>query len=125
MFSIKDGSFKRFENGTVKLLAEETKWASLEVRTQHTLLENLVSKCDTGPVKLPGLSRNRPQEGIKARADSREQGERGTVEEEKELDGGPRMICTSQLVGSRVLGLTSMITRRLGDGEGKGKGEYS
>ena len=88
MFSIKDGSFKRFENGTVKLLAEE-------------------------------------EEGIKARADSREQGERGKVEEEKELDGGPRMICTSQLVGSRVLGLTSMITRRLGDGEGKGKGEYS
>ena len=61
MFSIKDGSSKRFENGTVKLLAKETKWASLEVRTQHTFLENLISKYDTGgpflerPGKLTGL----------------------------------------------------------------------
>ena len=61
MFSIKDGSFKSFENGTVKLLAKETKWASLEVRTQHTFLENLISKYDTGPVNLPDLSRNGPQ----------------------------------------------------------------
>ena len=54
--SIKDGSFKSFENGTIKL------WASFEVRTQHTFLENLISKYDhTGPVKLPGLSRNGPQ----------------------------------------------------------------
>ena len=62
MFTIKDGSFKSFENGSVKLLAKETKWASLEVRTQHTFLENLISKYDTGPVQLPGLSRNGPQE---------------------------------------------------------------
>ena len=61
MFSIKDGSFKSFENGAVKLLAKETKWASLEVRTQDTFLENLISKYDTGPVNLPGLSRNGPQ----------------------------------------------------------------
>ena len=61
MFFIKEGSFKSFENGTVKLLAEETKWASLEVGTQHTFLETLISKYDTGPVKLPGLSRNGPQ----------------------------------------------------------------
>ena len=61
MFSIKDGSFKSFENGPVKLLAKETKWASLEVRTQHTFLENLISKYDTGPVNLPGLSRNGAQ----------------------------------------------------------------
>ena len=54
MFSIKDGSVKSFENGTVKLLAKEAKWTSLEVRTQHTFLENLLSKYDTGPVKLPG-----------------------------------------------------------------------
>ena len=54
MFSIKDGSFKSFENDTVKLLAKETKWASLEVRTQHTFLESLISKYDFGPVKLPG-----------------------------------------------------------------------
>ena len=58
---IKDGSFKSFENGTVKLLAKETKWASLEVGTQHTFLETLISKYDTGRVKLPGLSRNGPQ----------------------------------------------------------------
>ena len=61
LFSIKDGSFKSFENGIVKLLAKETKWASLEVRTQDTFLETLISKYDTGPVKLPGLSRNGPQ----------------------------------------------------------------
>ena len=60
MFSIKDESFKSFENGTVKSLATETKWASLEVRTQHTFLDNLISKYDTGPVKLPGPSRNGP-----------------------------------------------------------------
>ena len=60
MFPIKYGSFKSFENGTVKLLAKETRWVSLEVRTQHTLLETLISKYDTGPVKLPGLSRNGP-----------------------------------------------------------------
>ena len=60
MFSIEDGSFKSFENGTVKLLAKETKWASLEVRKQHTFLKNLISKYDTGPVTLPGLSRNGP-----------------------------------------------------------------
>ena len=63
MFSVKDGSFNSFENGTVKLLAKETKWALLEVRTQHTFLENLISKYDFGPVKLPGLSRNGPQPG--------------------------------------------------------------
>ena len=35
LFSIKDGSFKGFENGTVKLSAKETKWTSLEVRTPY------------------------------------------------------------------------------------------
>ena len=59
----KYGSFKSFKNGTVKLLAKETKWASLEVRTKHTFLENLISKYDNGPVKLPGLSRNGPLVG--------------------------------------------------------------
>ena len=62
MFSIKDGSF----NGRVKLVAKETKWASLEVRTQHTFLENLISKYDTGPIKLPGLSRNGPLENLES-----------------------------------------------------------
>ena len=41
-------------------MAKETKWTSLEVRTQLAFLENLISKYDTGPVKLPGLSRNGP-----------------------------------------------------------------
>ena len=61
MFSINDGSFKSFENGTAKLLAKETKWASLEVRTHPTFLETLISKYDFRPVMLPGLSRNGPQ----------------------------------------------------------------
>ena len=61
MFFILDSSFKRFENCTVKLSVKETKWTSLEVRTHPTFLENLSSKYDFGPVKLPGLSRNGPQ----------------------------------------------------------------
>ena len=48
MFFILESSFKRFDNGTVKLSAKETKWTSLEVRIQHTFLENLISKYDTG-----------------------------------------------------------------------------
>ena len=62
MFFILDSSFKRFENCTVKLSAKEIKWTSLEVRTHPTFLENLISKYDFGPVKLPGLSRNGPQD---------------------------------------------------------------
>ena len=53
-----------FENGTVKLSSKETKWTSLEVRTHPTFLETLFSKYDFGPVKLPGLSRNRPLEVV-------------------------------------------------------------
>ena len=60
MFSIPDGSFKSFENYTVKLLAKETKWTSLEVKKHPILLESLISKYGFGPVKLPGLSRNGP-----------------------------------------------------------------
>ena len=59
-FSIPDESFRRFKNFTVKLSAKETNWTSFEVRTHPTLLENLISKYDIGPFKLPGLSRNRP-----------------------------------------------------------------
>ena len=62
MFFIPGGSFRRFENCTVKVSARETKLTSLEVRTRPTFLEILISKYDFGPVKLPGLSRNRPQE---------------------------------------------------------------
>ena len=60
LLSFSDGSFKSFENYTVKLSAKETKWTSLEVRTHPTFLETLISKCDFGPVKLQGLSRNGP-----------------------------------------------------------------
>jgi len=58
LFSIKDRSFKRFENCRVKLSAKETKWTLLEVRTHPTFLETLISKYDFGPVKLLGLWRN-------------------------------------------------------------------
>ena len=47
---------------TVKFSAKETKWTSLEVRTHSTFLEISISKYDTGPVNLPGLSRNGPQD---------------------------------------------------------------
>ena len=46
----------------VKLSVEETKWALLEVRTHPTFVETSILKYDFGPVKLPGLSRNRPQD---------------------------------------------------------------
>ena len=62
MFSIKDGSFKSFENFVVKLSAKETKWTSLEVRRHLTFLETLISTYDFGPVKLPSLSRNGSQD---------------------------------------------------------------
>ena len=61
LFSIPNESFKRFENCTVKLSAKETKWTSLEVRTHPTFLDTLISKYDFQPIKLPGLSRNRPR----------------------------------------------------------------
>ena len=48
-----------FENCTVKLLARETKCGtSLEVRTHPTFLETLISKSDSGLIKLLGLSRD-------------------------------------------------------------------
>ena len=39
LISIKNGIFKSFENGAVKLSAKETKWTSLEARTNPTFLE--------------------------------------------------------------------------------------
>ena len=42
LFSIFEGSFKSFENYPVELLANETKWTSLEVRTHPTFLETLI-----------------------------------------------------------------------------------
>ena len=60
MFSVPDGSFKTFENYTVKFSAKETKWTSLEVRTHPTFLETYISKYDFGAGKLSGLSRNEP-----------------------------------------------------------------
>ena len=38
----------------VKLLAKETKWTLLEFRTHCTFLEALISKSDSGPVKVTG-----------------------------------------------------------------------
>ena len=70
MFFILDSSYKIFENCTVKLSAKETKWTSLEVRTHPTFLENLISKYDFGPVKLPGLSRNGPLAPVVQRLDN-------------------------------------------------------
>ena len=61
LFSIPDESFKGFDNYSVKLSAKKTKWTSFEVRTRSTFLEALISN-DSGPVKLPGLSRNGPQD---------------------------------------------------------------
>ena len=61
LFSIPDGSFKIFENYSVKLSAKQKKWTSLEVRTHPTFLETSISKQDNGPVNLPGLSRNGPR----------------------------------------------------------------
>ena len=49
-----------FENCTVKLSATETKWTSSKVKTRSNFLETLISKSDSGPVKLPGFSRNNP-----------------------------------------------------------------
>ena len=49
-----------FENCTVKVSDKETKWTLLEVRTNLTFLESLISKYDFGPVKLQGLSRIGP-----------------------------------------------------------------
>ena len=46
---IKDESFKSFEDGAVKLSANETKWTSLEVIRHPTFLETLISKYDFGP----------------------------------------------------------------------------
>ena len=42
LFSIPDGSFKSFENYTVKLLAKQTKWTSFKVTTHPTFLETLI-----------------------------------------------------------------------------------
>ena len=75
---ILDSSFKRFENWTVKFSAKETKWTSLEVKTHLTFLENLISKYDFGPIKLPGLSRNGPQPKLQGWKDERPW-ERGCV----------------------------------------------
>ena len=52
--------FQNFWKLTVRFSAKETKRTSLEVRTHPTFLETSISKYDTGPVNLPGLSRNGP-----------------------------------------------------------------
>ena len=67
LFSIPDGSFKRFKNCTVKLLAKEPKWTLLVVRTHPTFLETLISKSDSGPVKLPGARFSKDPVNYRAR----------------------------------------------------------
>ena len=57
---IPDGSFKRFENCTVKL-SYRNKINFIRGQNTPTFLETLISKYDSGPVKLPGLSRNEPK----------------------------------------------------------------
>ena len=61
LFSLPDGSFGRFENYAVKASAGETKWTSLELRTDPTFLQTLISKYDFGCLNLPGRSRNGSQ----------------------------------------------------------------
>ena len=65
LFSIPDGSFKRFESNTVKLSAKETKWTSLEVGTRLTFRETDVKirfrvrqVTGTFEKRAPGLSKN-------------------------------------------------------------------
>ena len=49
-YPILDGSFKGFENCTVKLSAKETKWTLLEVRTHPTFLETDFKSMISGPL---------------------------------------------------------------------------
>ena len=60
-FSVKGGRFKSFENDRVKLLAKETKWVSLEVRKQHTFLENLISNMIPGPLSYRAFRETGPR----------------------------------------------------------------
>ena len=46
----------------IKLSVNETKWSSLLARTRALILYISIWIFDFGPVKLPGLSRNRPQD---------------------------------------------------------------
>ena len=46
----------------IKLSVNETKWSSLLVTTHAFILYISISIFDFGPEKLPGLSRNGPQE---------------------------------------------------------------
>ena len=49
LIPIPDGKFKSFQNCSVKLSAKETKWTSLEVRTNPNLLETKFQNMISGP----------------------------------------------------------------------------
>ena len=57
-------SFNNFENAIMKLAANEAKLAGLWDRNCATIQQVLISKFAFGSEKLPGLSRNGPQEAI-------------------------------------------------------------
>ena len=82
---------------TVKFSAKETKWTLLEVRTHPTFLEILISKYDFGPVKLPGLSRYRPQ-GTKLGGVEVE--EKGKKERNWKVKESYSLLCTTVMVWS-------------------------
>ena len=63
-FPFQMGVSKRFKNCTVKLSAKETKWNLLEDRTHPSFLKTYIWKYDSGPIKLPGLSRNGPLDTV-------------------------------------------------------------
>ena len=52
--------FNSFASNMIKQSVNETKWSSLLARTCTLFLYILIWISDFGPVKLPGLSRNRP-----------------------------------------------------------------
>ena len=61
-FYIKDRGFNSFASNTIKLSVNETKWSSLLARTRALILYISIWIFDFGPAKLPGLSRNGPQD---------------------------------------------------------------
>ena len=61
LFYIKDRSFNSFASNMIKLSVNETKWSSLLARTRALILYISILRFDFGPEKLPGLSRNGPQ----------------------------------------------------------------
>ena len=57
---IQDQSFNNFENNTMKLLVNDAKLTGLWARNLATIQQVLILTFAFGPVKFPGVSRNRP-----------------------------------------------------------------